>query len=124
MKCSAATQAAAGQGTAIIGDRQGKSSGESSFNRILTEQEDRIRFSSHAEARIEKRGVKLTSDDIQKLGDAVDRMQEKGVKEALVYMNNNVAMVVSVQNRTVITAVDEASAKENIFTNIDSAAII
>ena len=34
------------------------------------------------------------------------------------------ALVVSVKNRTVITAVDEASAKENIFTNIDSAAIL
>ena len=124
MKGSAVTPAAAGQGNAAVGRRQGLSSKESFFHRILTEQEDRIRFSSHAAARIEKRGVQLTSEDIRRLGDAVDRMQEKGVKDALVYMNNSIALVVSVQNRTVITAVDEASAKENIFTNIDSAAIL
>jgi len=46
------------------------------------------------------------------------------VRGALVYMSRGLAMVVSVKNRTVITALDEASAKENIFTNIDSAAIL
>ena len=50
-------------------------------------------------------------------------MAEKGVKDALILMKET-ALVVSVKNRTVITAVDEASAKENIFTNIDSAAIL
>jgi len=39
-------------------------------------------------------------------------------------MMNDVAMVVSIKNRTVITAVDADSMKENVFTNIDSAAII
>lgn len=43
---------------------------------------------------------------------------------ALVYMSRGLAMVVRVKNCTVITAHDEASAKENIFTNIDSAAIL
>jgi hypothetical protein len=33
-------------------------------------------------------------------------------------------MVVSIKNRTVITAVDGDSMRENVFTNIDSAAII
>jgi len=39
-------------------------------------------------------------------------------------MLNDVALVVSVKNKTVITAMDGASAKDNIFTNIDSAMII
>jgi len=34
-----------------------------------------------------------------------------------------VALVVSVRNRTVITAVDKERLKENVFTNIDSAVI-
>ncbi len=33
-------------------------------------------------------------------------------------------MVVSVTNRTVITALDDVTAADSIFTNIDSAAII
>ena len=35
----------------------------------------------------------------------------------------DVAFVVSVKNRTVITAVDSESMKENVFTNIDSAIV-
>ena len=122
MKVPQTTQDTAGQGKASVGRGQGSPSNAPSFSQLIEEQ--RVRFSSHAEARIERRGVKLTKDDLRRLGDAVDRMQEKGVKDALVYMNNNVAMVVSVKNRTVVTALDSASAKENIFTNIDSAAIL
>ena len=122
MKVPQMTQDTAGQGKASAGRGQGSPSNAPSFSQIIGAQ--RVRFSSHAEARIERRGVKLTEDDLRRLGDAVDRMQEKGVKDALVYMNNNVAMVVSVKNRTVVTALDSASAKENTFTNIDSAAIL
>ena len=50
-------------------------------------------------------------------------MAQKGAREALIYLND-VALIVSVANRTVITAMDGASAKDNIFTNIDSAAIL
>lgn len=61
---------------------------------------------------------------MQKLDDAVDKMAQKGnLRESLIYMND-MAFVVSVANRTVITAMDGKSARENIFTNIDSAAIL
>ena len=39
-------------------------------------------------------------------------------------MMRDVAMVVSITNRTVITAVDQSSMKDNVFTNIDSAAVM
>lgn len=109
-------QGCAGQGSAN-GIRQGASPQERA-------DKQKVRFSTHAAARIEKRGVKLSPGDLMRLGRMVDRMQEKGVKDALIYINHAVALIVSVANRTVITVVDEASAKENIFTNIDSAAIL
>lgn len=46
------------------------------------------------------------------------------MRDALIYFNHTVALIVSVKNRKVVTAVDEASALENIFTNIDSVAIL
>jgi flagellar operon protein len=52
-----------------------------------------------------------------------DKAEQKGAKQSL-FMLDNVAMVVSIKNRTVITAVDGDSMRENVFTNIDSAAII
>ena len=48
----------------------------------------------------------------------------EGAREALIYMKDSTAMVVSVTNRTVITALDDVTAADSIFTNIDSAAII
>lgn len=113
---TAKRQGCAGQGRET-GIRQGASPQERTDGQ-------EVRFSAHAAARIEKRGVKLSPNDLTRLGRAVDRMQEKGVQDALIYINHAVALIVSVANRTVITAVDEASAKENIFTNIDSAAIL
>ncbi len=38
-------------------------------------------------------------------------------------MLDDVALVVSVANRTVITAIDGENLKENVFTQIDSAVI-
>jgi flagellar operon protein len=46
----------------------------------------------------------------------------KGAKDSLVLLDDN-AFVVSAQNRTVITALGMHQAKENVFTNIDSAVI-
>jgi flagellar operon protein len=36
---------------------------------------------------------------------------------------DDLAMVVSVRNRTVVTVVDKEHLKQNVFTNIDSAVI-
>ena len=69
------------------------------------------------------RGIDLSDEELSRLGDAVNKMASKGARESLIYMND-VALVVSIRNRTVITAMDGMSAKDNIFTNIDSAAIL
>ena len=124
MEIRPAVQGGAEQGSARVGRGQGTSLPTNVFQMLLDEAGSRTKFSSHAKTRIEQRGVRLTADDITRLDAAVDRMAEKGVRDALVYLSRGLAMVVSVKNRTVITALDEASAKENIFTNIDSAAIL
>ena len=124
MEIHPAVQGGAEQGSARVGRGQGTSLPNQVFQEVLDAAGSRTRFSSHAKTRIEQRGVRLTADDLTRLDDAIDRMAAKGVRDALVYMSRGLAMVVSVKNRTVITALDEASAKENIFTNIDSAAIL
>ena len=57
-----------------------------------------------------------------RLSAGVDAAAAKGSKDALVLLDGT-AFVVSVANRTVITAVDPGSMKERVFTNIDSAVI-
>lgn len=82
-----------------------------------------LKFSAHALARLESRNITLTPDDVARMNVMADKAAAKGSKQSL-FMMNDVAMVVSIKNRTVITAVDQDSMKENVFTNIDSAAII
>jgi flagellar operon protein len=87
-----------------------------------------ITFSGHAQTRLQSRQIHLTADDMSKLGSALDRAAAKGARSSLVLMDSpttgRVGLVVSVPNRTVITAVDTQALKENIFTNIDSAMLV
>ena len=82
-----------------------------------------LRFSAHAMQRLQSRNISLTSDDVSKMNAMADKAAAKGAKNSL-FIVRDVAMVVSIKNRTVITAVDPDSMKDNVFTNIDSAAII
>ena len=95
----------------------------SDFADILARQQTKVKFSKHANERLRDRRIDLSEQELAKLDDTVERMAAKGARESLIYMND-MAFVVSVKNRTVITAMDGTSAKENIFTNIDSAAIL
>ncbi len=82
-----------------------------------------LKFSAHAMQRLQSRNISLSSEDVAKMNDMADKAAAKGAKNSLFIMRD-VAMVVSIKNRTVITAVDSDSMKENVFTNIDSAALI
>lgn len=81
-----------------------------------------IRWSAHATARLRQRGIEFTPEQHVRLETAVDKAVAKGAKDSLVLLDD-AALVVSAQNRTVITALGMHQAKENVFTNIDSAVI-
>ena len=95
---------------------------ESEFAKLLEEQQ-KVVFSRHAAERLDERGIGFTEGELSQLDSAVSKMAEKGARESLIYLRD-AALIVSIPNRTVITAMDGTSAKENIFTNIDSAAIL
>ena len=82
-----------------------------------------LKFSAHAQARLQSRNITLSSEDVAKMNAMADKAAAKGAKQSL-FMMRDTAMVVSITNRTVITAVDQQSMKENVFANIDSAAVI
>ena len=95
-----------------------------SFQEILNEQlHQRITFSKHANQRTEDRNIKISDSDLTRLEDACDRAQQKGIKDALIVMNDS-AFIVNAQNKTVITVVDKNEMKSNVFTNIDGALFI
>lgn len=100
-----------------------KSAGVNDFDKLLKEELDTLKFSQHALDRLQSRNLRLNETDLKKLSQAVDKAAQKGAKESLVMMND-IALVVSVKNRTVITAMDGNGAEDKIITNIDSAVIL
>lgn len=81
-----------------------------------------LQFSRHALARIQRRGIDLNPTTLGRLAEGVGRAAGKGSRDSLVLVDGT-AFVVSVANRTVITAVGSEHMKDNVFTNIDSAVI-
>ncbi len=81
-----------------------------------------LQFSRHALARIQRRGITLDASTLGRLSEGVGRAASKGSRDSLVLVDGT-AFVVSVNNRTVITAVGAEHMKDNVFTNIDSAVI-
>lgn len=100
-------------------------SGES-FKHLLDktlQETSELKLSAHALRRLDQRNLKLSQKDMEQLKQAVDKAEAKGARESLL-LYKDMAFVASIRNRTIITAVGQKDAKENVFTNIDSAVII
>jgi flagellar operon protein len=95
------------------------------FSAVLAKETQRLeslKISSHAQKRLASSRIELSPSDIERIDQAVRLASSKGANQSLV-MLDNLALVVSVKNRVVITAIDEARTREGIFTNIDSVVI-
>jgi flagellar operon protein len=95
------------------------------FSEILKsklESESGIKFSAHAMDRLNDRGIKLESSEISRLSNAVAKAGEKGAVDSLILVDDK-AFIVSIKNRTVVTAMTGENIKNNVFSNIDSAII-
>ena len=97
-------------------------SGGNGFEAVLGRADSSVRFSRHATKRIEQRGLDLDAARLERLEEAVGRAADKGSRDSLILLDE-LALVVSVQHRTVVTAMDETASKEHVFTNIDSVVI-
>lgn len=82
-----------------------------------------VEFSRHALERLQASGRPLSATQVRAVGEAIDRAAAKGARESLILVDD-LALVVSVPNRTVITAVAGERMKEQVFTQIDSAVIV
>lgn len=89
------------------------------LNQKITESRD-VKISKHAAMRLEAQNINLSGDQIERLKTAVDKASGKGIRDSLVVLDD-LAFVVNVPNRTVITAANQSELKENVFTNIDGA---
>jgi flagellar operon protein len=95
----------------------------SEFDEILSQVKPTLKFSAHAFQRLKDRSISFDPATLGKISDAVDKAESKGVEDTLV-LTKDAALIISVKNRTVITAVDRNALAGNVFTNIDGAVII
>lgn len=82
-----------------------------------------IRFSKHAMERLNSRNLNLNNEEMNKLKTAFKKAEIKGVKDALILMDDK-AFIANIKNKVIVTTVTKEQLKDNIFTNIDGAVIV
>jgi flagellar operon protein len=82
-----------------------------------------VTVSKHASERLYSRGIELSPERMQQVGEAMDKAETKGSRETLILFDD-MALVASVNNRTIITAFDREKLREGVVTSIDSAVIL
>ncbi|MEW6697236.1 MAG: TIGR02530 family flagellar biosynthesis protein [Bacillota bacterium] len=97
-----------------------------SFEELLHQEFQRqqgVKLSAHAEKRLKERDIILNETDLSRINQAVQKAAAKGSRDSLL-LYGDLALVTSIANRTIITAVDSKNMEDHVFTNIDSAVIV
>ncbi|NLV89707.1 MAG: flagellar protein [Tissierellia bacterium] len=99
---------------------------DKNFEEILESIQNRdseIKFSKHAVERLSNRNMNLNLEEIKRLKNAFQMAESKGVKDALIIMDDK-AFIASINNKVIVTTMNKEQLKDNVFTNIDGAVII
>ncbi len=78
-----------------------------------------LKFSNHAQKRLQAREITLSDEGLARLAQAVEKAERRGGRESLVLMDD-LAFIVNVKERMVVTALDRRQRGEGVFTQIDS----
>ncbi len=104
------------------GDKAVEKSFSDILNRKISENQD-LKFSAHAIKRLQDRQISVSKTDLTRLLEGVKKVDGKGANSSLILVDD-MAYIVSVKNKIVVTALDKSATLGNVFTNIDSVAIV
>jgi flagellar operon protein len=93
--------------------------GASFADTLAQAQNQDVRFSNHAQKRLESRDIQLSEENVNRLSGAIDKAEKRGGKNSLVLVDD-LAFIVNVRDRLVVTAMDAGHRGEGVFTQIDS----
>lgn len=96
---------------------------EKKINNKCFSNRDSFTISKHAAERLRLRDIKLNEEDMNKINKAINEAELRGSKEGIILLKDT-ALVTSIKNRTIITAMTKDESKGNVFTNIDSVVIL
>ena len=92
------------------------------FKDILQAKEQ-LHISKHAASRMNERNIHLNDYQLERLSEKMLEASKKDVKESVVF-TKDAALIVSVKNNTIITAMNRDEAETQIFSNIDGAILL
>ena len=67
--------------------------------------------------------INFNDEDMKNIAEGFSMAEDKGSKNS-VMIYKDVALIASIENRTLITAIEKERAESNVFTNIDSVVIL
>jgi flagellar operon protein len=102
-------------------DNYNKSNFSDILNEAINKSSEEYTLSKHAADRLKE--INFTAADMEKIAKGFKMAENKGAKNS-VMLYKDVALIASIENKTVITAVEKERSKENVFTNIDSVVIL
>ncbi|KMQ50619.1 putative flagellar hook associated protein [Chitinispirillum alkaliphilum] len=114
-----------GAPTRLQPNESGKAAGTGNgpaFRDVLKSKVEELKFSGHAVSRLKSRNISMSPEIMSKLENAVSGAAGKGARDSLILIRD-LAFIVNIPNKTVITAMDGESIRDNVFTNIDSTVI-
>lgn len=117
-------------GNKQAGKEGGVTDSNLSFQNILQQKQQKnqiyenseLKFSKHASTRLSDRNIYLSHNQMKRLESGTVKAGEKGINESLVIVDE-LAFIVNIPNKTVITAIDQSESSDNVYTNIDGAVI-
>jgi flagellar operon protein len=96
--------------------------GRESFAEALREASGGLQLSRHAQKRVERRELDLDAARQERLSAAIASAALKGARQSVVVLDD-LAVVVNVRDRTVVTAMSTEGGRQRVFTNVDSVVI-
>jgi flagellar operon protein len=105
-----------GVGNSTVG--RGSAPENTDFAEALSKAQQ-LKFSNHAQKRLQARDINLTDEGLNRLANAVEKAEKRGGRESLVLMDD-LAFIVNVKEHTVVTAMDTRNRGEGVFTQIDT----
>ena len=102
-------------------DNYNKSNFSDILNEAINKSSEEYTLSKHAADRLKE--INFTDADMEQIAKGFKMAENKGSKNS-VMLYKDVALIASIENKTVITAVEKERSKENVFTNVDSVVIL
>ena len=93
-----------------------------SFEQVLSKATE-LKVSKHAKQRLMERNIQISDTQWQEISRKMSEAKGKGITDAIV-VTNDTSLVVSTKNNTVVTALSNEEASNQVFTNINGAIVL